>query len=284
MNKSQDKLSQKILKKRLDVLLVDKGLFDTREKARIVIMEGKVLVNNQKEDKAGSLFKEDAIISLIDNSIPYVSRGGLKLKKAIDVFHIELKDKVCLDIGASTGGFTDVMLKEGAKKVYAVDCGTNQLDYKLRQDERVVSLENLNARYMTKDNISNEDVDFISIDVSFISLKKIIPVVIEFLKNDRTAVFLIKPQFEVGKDKVGNGVIKDKKIHKKVIEDIINFCVENNLKILGLSYSPIKGPKGNIEYLLYVSKTLEMEDDKNDYINICENIVNESHEVLGDKN
>ena len=180
MNRSQDKSQQKILKKRLDILLVEKGYYDTREKARIAIMEGKILVNNQKEDKAGSLFKEDATISLLEDPIPYVSRGGLKLKKAIDTFHIELKDKVCLDIGASTGGFTDVMLKEGAKKVYAVDCGTNQLNYKLRQDERVVSLENLNARYMTKDNINNEDVDFISIDVSFISLKKIIPVVLQF--------------------------------------------------------------------------------------------------------
>ena len=280
MNKS-DK-TKKISKQRLDVLLVDKGYFDTREKARIAIMEGKILVNNQKEDKAGSLFKEDAVISLLEDPIPYVSRGGLKLKKAIDTFHIDLKDNVCLDIGASTGGFTDVMLKEGAKKVYAIDCGTNQLDYKLRKDERVVSLENLNARYMTKDDIDNTEVDFISIDVSFISLKKIIPVVIEFLKNDRQAVFLIKPQFEVGKDKVGNGVIKDKKIHKEVIEDIISFCIDNKLQILGLSYSPIKGPKGNIEYLLYVSKTLDLVDNGDEYIKLCENIVNESHEVLGD--
>ena len=283
MNRSQDKSQQKILKKRLDILLVEKGYYDTREKARIAIMEGKILVNNQKEDKAGSLFKEDATISLLEDPIPYVSRGGLKLKKAIDTFHIELKDKVCLDIGASTGGFTDVMLKEGAKKVYAVDCGTNQLNYKLRQDERVVSLENLNARYMTKDNINNEDVDFISIDVSFISLKKIIPVVLQFLKIDNNAVFLIKPQFEVGKDKVGNGVIKDKKIHIEVIKDIIIFCIDNGLKILNLSYSPIKGPKGNIEYLLYVSKTSNIEEDNNDYTKLCEDIVNESHEVLGDK-
>ena len=250
MNKSKDKIT----KERLDVLLVKKGFFDTREKACIAIMEGKVLVNNQKEDKAGSLFKEDATISLLEDPIPYVSRGGLKLKKAIDCFDINMKDKTCLDIGASTGGFTDVMLKEGAKKVYAIDCGTNQLDYKLKKDERVISLENLNARYMTKADINDEMVDFISIDVSFISLKKIIPVVIEFLKDDRNAVFLIKPQFEVGKDKVGNGVIKDKKIHKEVILDIIGFCIDSNLKIMGLSYSPIKGPKGNIEYLVLKMK------------------------------
>ena len=280
MNKSKDKIQ----KERLDVLLVKKGYYDTREKARIAIMEGKVLVNNQKEDKAGSLFKEDSIISLLEDPIPYVSRGGLKLKKAVDVFDIDLKDKICLDIGASTGGFTDVMLKSGAKKVYAIDCGTNQLDYKLRQDERVVSLENLNARYMTKDNIDNTDVDFISVDVSFISLKKIIPVVVEFLKKDCPAVFLIKPQFEVGKDKVGNGVIKDKKIHKEVIIDIINFCIDNNLKILGLSFSPIKGPKGNIEYLLYVSKTTELIDkNENQYINLCDSVVEDSHLTLGDK-
>lgn len=280
MNKSKDKIT----KERLDVLLVKKGYFDTREKARIAIMEGKVLVNNQKEDKAGSLFKEDATISLLEDPIPYVSRGGLKLKKAIDCFDIDLKDKTCLDIGASTGGFTDVMLKGGAKKVFAVDCGTNQLDYKLRKDERVISLENLNARYMKKTDINDEMVDFISIDVSFISLKKIVPVVIEFLKDNNNAVFLIKPQFEVGKDKVGNGIIKDKNIHKEVILDIINFSIDNNLKILGLTYSPIKGPKGNIEYLLYVSKSIDTSIHTEEYYDkLCENIVEESHKSLGEK-
>lgn len=277
MNKSPDK----ILKKRLDVLLVEKGYFETRERAKIAIMEGKILVNNQKEDKAGSQFKEDCNITILKDSCPYVSRGGYKLKKAIDTFNIDLKDKLCLDIGASTGGFTDVMLKSGASKVYAIDCGTNQLDYKLKTNDKVISLENLNARYMTKEDIDGNAVDFISIDVSFISLKKIIPVVVEFLKDGCNAVFLIKPQFEVGKDKVGNGVIKDKTLHKEVVIDILNFCVENNLSISGLSYSPIKGPKGNIEYLLYITKANSRNIEN--YDKLVDKVVEESHISLGDK-
>lgn len=274
-------LNNKPKKIRLDVLLVNNGFFPTREKAKIAIMEGKVLVNNQKEDKAGSLFYEDSTIRLIENPIPYVSRGGLKLKKAIDVFNINLNDKICLDIGASTGGFTDVMIKSGAKKVYAVDCGTNQLDYNLKKNEKVISLENLNARYLTKENINNDIIDFITIDVSFISIKKIIPTVKQFLIEDGEGVFLIKPQFEVGRDKVGNGVIKDRSLHREVIIDILDFIINENLNILGLDFSPIKGPKGNIEYLLYINNTI----NKNlfNYIELCDKIVNESHDILGDK-
>ena len=204
------------------------------------------------------------MIEYREKGIAYVSRGGYKLEKAIKVFDIDLKDRVCIDIGSSTGGFTDCMLKNGAKKVYAVDCGTNQLAYKLRNDERVVSLENVNARYLDRDIIDDKDLSFVSIDVSFISLKKIFPVLEKIFYNDFCGVSLIKPQFEVGKKDVGDGVIRDWKFRLRVVEDIIKFVKENNIFPIGIDFSPIKGPKGNIEYLLYFkskNETKELIDD-----------------------
>lgn len=248
-------MDSKIKKIRLDVYLVNNLYFDSREKARIAIMEGKVFVNNQKEDKPGTMIKEDSYVEYRGEKLKYVSRGGYKLEKAINVFKINLNGKTCVDIGASTGGFTDVMLQNGAKKVFAVDCGTNQLDYKLRTDNRVIVMENTNARYLTKEDISNEMIDFISVDVSFISLDKIISIVKELLKVGGEAVLLIKPQFEAGKDKVEKGgVVKNKNTHISVINYVIDICKNNNFKIDGLDFSPIKGPAGNIEYLLYISK------------------------------
>ena len=252
-------MNSKVKKIRLDIYLLTNNFFETREKARIAIMEGKVFVNNQKEDKPGTMIKDDAVVEFRGEKLKYVSRGGYKLEKAVDVFNIFLKDKICVDIGASTGGFTDVMLQNGAKKVYAIDCGTNQLDYKLRIDDRVVSMENTNARYLTKNDLNNEIIDFVSVDVSFISLKKIIPIIKDILNEDGKAVLLIKPQFEPGKELVSKGgVVKDKNIHIAIINDIINYCISFKFKIIGIDYSPIKGPAGNIEYLLYVANVNEM--------------------------
>lgn len=242
-------------KKRLDVYIFENGYYDTREKARIAIMEGKVFVNGQKEDKPGTMVKSESNIIVKDNKLKYVSRGGYKLEKAIDVFNIILKEKTCMDIGSSTGGFTDCMLKNGAKKIFAVDCGTNQLDYSLRINKKVFTMENTNARYLTYDEIG-EKVDFITVDVSFISLKHIIPVVKNLLKDNGISVMLIKPQFEAGKDKVlKHGIIKDKNIHVEVINNVIKFCQDENLYVYDLSFSPIKGPAGNIEFLIYIGKT-----------------------------
>lgn len=275
-------MENKIKKIRLDVYLVDNGYFETREKARIAIMEGNVFVNNQKEDKPGTMIKEDSNVEFRGEKLKYVSRGGYKLEKAINVFGISVKDKVCVDIGASTGGFTDVMLQNGAKKVFAIDCGTNQLDYKLRTDKRVVSMENTNARYLTKNDIQDETIGFISVDVSFISLTKIIPVIKELLIEDGESVLLIKPQFEAGKALVlKGGVVKDKNTHINVIKSIIDFCENSDFKILGLDYSPIKGPAGNIEYLLYVTNNIynDKHSLKIDTVYI-EALVNESHDIL----
>lgn len=240
---------------RLDILLYNLGLFDSREKAKIAIMEGNVYVNNQKEDKPGTLVNIDSKIEYKNNQLKYVSRGGYKLEKAIKCFNIDLNNKICLDIGASTGGFTDCMLKNNAKFVYAIDCGTNQLDYKLRINEKVYCLENFNARYLTLDDINNEKVDFVTIDVSFISLKKVLLNAYNCSNDDATIVALIKPQFEAGREKVNKGIIVDKKIHIEVINDIIDFCLNNNMYIKNLTFSPIKGQKGNIEFLIYISKS-----------------------------
>ena len=277
-------MDNKVKKVRLDLYLLDRGMFPTREKARVAIMEGNVFVNNQKEDKPGTMIKEDANVEYRGEKLKYVSRGGLKLEKAVEVFKISLKDKICIDIGASTGGFTDLMLQNNAKKVFAVDCGTNQLDYKLRINDQVVVMENTNARYLTRDDIGNDVIDFISVDVSFISLTKILPVLKELLKAGGDAVLLIKPQFEAGKELVEkNGVVRDKKIHEQVIKHIISYCIDNGFKILGLDYSPIKGPAGNIEYLLYISNSpgdsVDREKDINkdtmdDYIS---SVVKNSH-------
>ena len=262
-------------KTRLDIKLVELGIFDSREKAKIAIMEGLVYVNNQKEDKAGTLVKNDAIVEYRGQKQKYVSRGGYKLEKAIEVYNIDLNNKICMDIGSSTGGFTDCMLQNGAKKVFAIDCGTNQLDYSLRIDERVVSMENFNARYLTLSDINNESVDFVSIDVSFISLTKILPAVIESPNENAEIVALIKPQFEAGKDKVDEGIVKNKNIHIEVIKMIADYCIDNKLCIKNLTYSPIKGPKGNIEFLIYLTK--DKAAGQYDIYNNIEKIVEDAH-------
>ena len=241
-------------KKRLDVLLVEKGLAESREKAKAIIMSGIVYVNGEKEDKAGSNFDEKAEIEVRGKTLKYVSRGGLKLEKAMESFPISLTDRICMDIGASTGGFTDCMLQNGAAKVYAIDVGYGQLAWKLREDPRVVCMENTNIRYVEPDQL--EDVpDFASVDVSFISLSKVIPVMQKLLGERSEAVCLIKPQFEAGREKVGKkGVVRDKKVHEEVIAACTGYAAANGFKVLGLDFSPVKGPEGNIEYLMYLEK------------------------------
>ena len=253
----------KVKKKRLDMLLVERGISESREKAQREIMAGNIFVDDQRGDKSGTKYKEDAIIEHRGKKMPYVSRGGYKLKEAIDAFNIDLKDKVCLDIGASTGGFTDVMLQGGAKKVFAVDVGYGQLAWKLRIDNKVKVIERCNFRYITKEEI-DEKIDFAATDVSFISLTKIIPKATDFFKKESEMVALIKPQFEAGRDKVGKkGVVRDKKVHRDVILKILNFVKKLNLYIYGVDFSPIKGPEGNIEFLVYFGKK-----DKNIDFNI----------------
>jgi len=249
-------LSEKI---RLDVALVNNGHAESREKAKALIMSGIVYVNNQKCDKAGDTVKSEDVIEVRGEKLKYVSRGGLKLEKAISSFNINLKNFVCADIGASTGGFTDCMLQNGASKVFAIDVGYGQLAWKLRTDERVVNLERTNFRYVTSETV-NSPLDFASVDVSFISLSHILPVMRTLMKDGATAVCLIKPQFEAGKDSVGKkGVVRDKNVHISVIEKIIGLIKENNFTLLGLDFSPIKGPEGNIEYLCYIKKTEKSE-------------------------
>ncbi len=242
------------MKERLDVLLVNRGLAPSREKAKTMIMEGNVFVNNNREDKAGSSFPDDCNIEIRGNTLKYVSRGGLKLEKAMTHFGISLEGKICMDIGASTGGFTDCMLQNGASKVYAVDVGYGQFAWKLRQDERVVCMEKTNIRYVTPADI-DDVLDFASVDVSFISLTKVLGPARELLKEHGQMVCLIKPQFEAGREKVGKkGVVRDKAVHEEVIEKIISFALENGFSIHNLEFSPIKGPEGNIEYLVYIEK------------------------------
>ena len=250
------------MKERLDVLLVNRGLAPSREKAKTMIMEGNVFVNNNREDKAGSTFPDDCNIEIHGKTLQYVSRGGLKLEKAMKHFGIKLDGKVCMDIGASTGGFTDCMLQNNASKVYAVDVGFGQFAWKLRQDERVVCMEKTNIRYVTPDDIADK-LDFASVDVSFISLTKVLGPARELLNDDGQMVCLIKPQFEAGKEKVGKkGVVRDKKVHQEVCEKIIDFALSNGFSVLNLEYSPIKGPEGNIEYLVYIQKTDNPQKEK----------------------
>ena len=245
------------MKERLDILLVKKGLAPSREKAKTMIMEGNIFVDNNREDKAGSSFDENAKIEIKGNTLKYVSRGGLKLEKAMTHFGITLDGKVCMDIGASTGGFTDCMLQNGASKVYAVDVGYGQFAWKLRQDERVVCMEKTNIRYVTPEDIADR-LDFASVDVSFISLTKVLGPARALLQDDGEMVCLIKPQFEAGREKVGKkGVVRDKAVHEEVIHKVIDFALETGFSILNLEYSPIKGPEGNIEYLVYIRKTEE---------------------------
>ena len=241
-------------KKRLDILVFESGIAESREKAKALIMSGDIYVDNQKSDKPGTTYPVTAKIELRGNKLPYVSRGGLKLEKALKVFPIDLKDKITMDIGASHGGFTDCMLQNGAKKVYAIDVGYGQLDWKLRNDERVVNLERTNVRYITEEQVPDE-VDFFSVDVSFISLCLVLPAARPLLKDGGQAVCLIKPQFEAGREKVGKkGVVRDRTVHKEVIKKIYDFCLENGFSVLDLDFSPIKGPEGNIEYLIYLRK------------------------------
>ncbi len=242
---------------RLDQAVFNLGLAESREKAKAFIMAGVVYVNNQKADKPGMTVKADDLVEVRANPLKYVSRGGLKLEKAMQVFSLNLTDMICADIGASTGGFTDCMLQNGAVKVYAIDVGYGQLAWKLRTDERVVNLERTNFRYVTEKEIPDK-LDFASVDVSFISLSIIIPALYPLLKNGGEAVCLIKPQFEAGKDKVGKkGVVRDIDVHLEVIDKIINVMEQNSLSVLGLDFSPVKGPEGNIEYLIYVKKSNE---------------------------
>ncbi len=241
-------------KSRLDVALVEKGFCESREKAKALIMAGIVFVNNQKSDKAGNTVKEEDIIEVRGEALKYVSRGGLKLEKAVDCFSLDLKGFICADIGASTGGFTDCMLQNGAARVYAVDVGYGQLAWKLRTDGRVINLERTNFRYVTSGQIPDL-LDFASVDVSFISLSHILPTMRTLLKDGGSAVCLIKPQFEAGRENVGKkGVVREKNVHIAVIEKIIGLIKENNFSLLGLDFSPVKGPEGNIEYLCYIKK------------------------------
>ncbi|MDY3282645.1 TlyA family RNA methyltransferase [Dysosmobacter sp.] len=241
-------------KKRLDVLLVERGLQESRQKAQATIMSGLVFVNRQRVDKPGTSVADDAEIEIRGNTLQYVSRGGLKLEKAMATFPITLTDTVCGDIGASTGGFTDCMLQNGARKVYAVDVGYGQLAWKLRSDPRVVCLERTNARYLTHEQIP-EELDFASIDVSFISLKLILPAVWGVLRQSGHVACLVKPQFEAGREKVGKkGVVRDPAVHLEVLEHFLVHAKDSGFTVLDITYSPIRGPEGNIEYLGYLEK------------------------------
>ena len=246
-------------KERIDILLVEKNFFDSRAKAKTMIMLGKILVDGQKIDKAGTLINRDAEIKIIGEEMPFVSRGGFKLQKALEVFKIDLREKICADVGASTGGFTDCMLQHGAKKIYAIDVGYGQLAWKLRNDERVINLERTNIRNVTRAEVS-DILDFVSVDVAFISLDKVLPIVFNLLGDEGEAAALIKPQFEAGREQVGKkGVVRDKKIHAEVIERVLNFAEEIGFKICGINFSPVKGPEGNIEYLAHLSKRVDGE-------------------------
>lgn len=239
-------------KERLDVLMVQRNLAESREKAKALIMSGIVYVNGQKEDKAGTSFEETVQIEVRGSTLKYVSRGGLKLEKAMSHFGVELAGRVCMDVGASTGGFTDCMLQNGAVKVYAVDVGHGQLAWKLRNDDRVICMEKTNIRYVTPEDIGDR-IEFASIDVSFISLTKVLGPVKQLLTDDGQVVCLIKPQFEAGREKVGKkGVVREKSVHLEVIEMVMGYAGSIGFGILGLEFSPIKGPEGNIEYLLYL--------------------------------
>ena len=265
------------MKKRLDVLLVERGLATSREKAKAMIMAGEVLVDNEREDKAGSMFPEEVEIVLKGKPLPYVSRGGLKLEKAMKNFDLTLDGKVCMDVGASTGGFTDCMLQNGAVKVYAVDVGYGQLAWSLRTDARVVNMERTNIRYVTPEDLA-EPIEFFSVDVSFISLHHIFPVAQRITTPDAMGVCLVKPQFEAGREKVGkNGVVRDPATHREVLHNAMGYAAANGFAVRGLDFSPVKGPEGNIEYLMFVQKSGEPSvlDDS-----VAEQVVAASHSTL----
>lgn len=264
-------------KERLDILVVEKGLLPSRERAKACIMAGRVFVNGQKVDKPGTLIKNDANIDVHGDSIGYVSRGGLKLAKALNYFSINVSHKIAADVGASTGGFTDCMLKNGASKVYSIDVGYGQLAWSLRTDERVINMERTNVRNLTLEDIG-EKVEFVSIDVAFISLDKVLPAVKSFLQANGTIVALIKPQFEAGREKVGKkGVVRDPSTHIEVIDKVINTALNLGLIPLGLTYSPITGPEGNIEYLIYLAN--DVVDGKVNMETVIQ-VVEEAHSTL----
>ena len=269
-------------KERLDVLLVKRNLASSREKAKAIIMSGIVFVDGQREDKAGSTFPPEVPIEIRGNTLRYVSRGGLKLEKAMEQFGLSLDEKVCMDVGSSTGGFTDCMLQNGACKVYSVDVGHGQLDWKLRNDAHVVVMEKTNIRYVVPEDIE-EVLDFASIDVSFISLTKVLGPVRELLKEGGEIVALIKPQFEAGREKVGKkGVVRDPAVHEEVIEMIASYAAQNGFTLLHLDYSPIKGPEGNIEYLLHIRKDSESDGAQKLPFQIAD-VVENSHQALSHK-
>lgn len=264
------------MKERLDVLLVQRGLVPSREKAKALIMEGNVFVDGQREDKAGTAFDQAVKIEVRGNTLKYVSRGGLKLEKAMQNFAISLEDKICMDIGASTGGFTDCMLQNGAQKVYAVDVGYGQFAWKLRQDERVICMEKTNIRYVTPEDIADV-LDFASVDVSFISLTKVLPAARELLSEQGEMVCLIKPQFEAGREKVGKkGVVREAKVHHEVVAKIFSFAQEIGFGVMAIDFSPIKGPEGNIEYLVYIKKGAESLIELTE----VQSVVDKAHETL----
>ena len=268
------------MKERLDVLLVKRNLAESREKAKAVIMAGNVFVDGQREDKAGSTFPPDADIEVRGHAMPYVSRGGLKLEKAMANFDVSVEDKVCTDVGSSTGGFTDCMLQNGAKKVFAIDVGRGQLDWKLRQDERVVCMEKTNIRYVTPEDIG-EPVDFSSIDVSFISLTKVLEPIRNYLKEDGEIVALIKPQFEAGREKVGKkGVVREKGTHREVIHKVADYAVSIGFEVRAIDFSPIRGPEGNIEYLIHLRKCPEDEAGISIPAEDLDSIVDQAFETL----
>lgn len=267
------------MKERLDMLLVKRNLVPSREKAKAIIMSGIVYVNGQKEDKAGTMFEDTALIEVRGSTLKYVSRGGLKLEKAMTHFGICLEGKICMDVGASTGGFTDCMLQNGAIKVYAVDVGHGQLDWKLRNDERVICMEKTNIRYVKGEDVADK-IQFASIDVSFISLSKVLEPVKELLTDDAQVVCLIKPQFEAGREKVGKkGVVREKDTHLEVIEKVMAFAQSIDFGIQNLEFSSIKGPEGNIEYLLHLQNHPEQYGQTKGEVNLLE-VVEEAHKTL----
>ncbi len=266
-------------KKRLDSAVFELGFTESREKAKALIMSGIVYVNGQKEIKAGRDIKPDDTVEVRGSTLKYVSRGGLKLEKAVSSFGLSLEGKICMDIGASTGGFTDCMLQNGAVKVYSIDVGYGQLAWKLRSDSRVVNLERTNFRYVTHENVPDEP-DFASVDVSFISLKHILPVMHSLLKVGGRAVCLIKPQFEAGREKVGKkGVVRDPEVHIEVIENTVNLAAREGFSVLGLDFSPVKGPEGNIEYLMYIEKC-ESAKEPGEILEHISELVTASHAAL----
>ena len=268
------------MKKRLDLLMVERALAPSREKAKAYIMSGDVYVDGQKEDKAGTMFKETVKIEVRGNTLPYVSRGGLKLEKAMKEFDVRLQDKVCTDVGSSTGGFTDCMLQNGAKKVFAIDVGRGQLAWKLRQDERVVCMEKTNIRYVTPEDLG-EPVDFSSIDVSFISLTKVLLPIYQYLTEDGEIVALIKPQFEAGREKVGKkGVVRERSTHEEVIRMVTDYAASIGFTVKDLTFSPIKGPEGNIEYLLHLKKRPEGPEVPDSLTVKVEDVVAQAHGAL----